>query len=185
MTNCPKCGRPVGGRARVCGYCGESLVQEYFRKSSTSAEKSFHSSKQESVWGFVSCLLGTVGGLLLLAAIVFHFLALYGFGPDSLRPSMDVSWWVRAVGILLPSTAYLGRRIALGRRCGSLIGEGVWLTAASCGFAGCFLIYWGQGPDWFYGLYQIPYLCTAGFGLTIVAQLAAIGNSRSLWKLGV
>ena len=33
MVTCPKCGRPVSGRARSCGYCGESLVNEYFSRT--------------------------------------------------------------------------------------------------------------------------------------------------------
>lgn len=131
--------------------------------------------------GMATCLLGASGVFLLLAAEVVHFMALYGFGPDELRPSMDTEWLLRGVAILLPAVGYLGRRIALGRQGGSLIGEGLWLMGASAGFTVCFLFYWEHGESGFYGFYQIPYLCTAGCGVLIAAQLAAIGNSRFWW----
>ena len=84
--------------------------------------------------------------------------------------------------LLIPTAVYLGRRAAFGRRGGSLIGEGVWLMLAGAGLTACFLFYWDRGLEWFYGLYQIPYLVTAGCGLILVAQLAAIGNTSYIWK---
>ena len=183
LTNCPKCGRPVGGRARVCGYCGESLVREYFRRpTSGNGQPILVANKCGYILGLIVCLLGASGAVLLLSAEVFHLLALYGFGPEPLRPSMESTWWLRAVMLLIPTAVYLGRRAAFGRRGGSLIGEGLWLMLAGAGLTACFLFYWDRGLEWFYGLYQIPYLVTAGCGLILVAQLAAIGNTSYIWK---
>ena len=162
----------------MCGYCGESLVQKYFQRP-TDYDKNLPIKGHAS--GIVACLLGTSGTFLLLAAEIVHFMALCGFGPEDLRPLRDVEWLLRGIVILLPAMGYLGRRIALGWQGGSLVGEGCWLIAASAGFTTCFLFYWEQGESGFYGFYQIPYLCTAGCGLLIAAQLAAIGNSR-FWR---
>ena len=178
VTTCPKCGRPVGGRARVCGYCGESLIQEYFQKSA----KSLPLQEERGSLGLLSCILGVAGAVFALAGAIFHLLSLYGFGPENLRPEMDLNWWIRSALGLLPVTAYLGRRLALGRRGGPLLGEGIWLALASAGLTGCLLYYFGQGSAWFYGIWQIPYLFSAGCGMIALAQLAAIGNSRFLWR---
>ena len=39
MITCPKCGRPVSGRARRCGYCGQSLLHDYFQDAQQRADE--------------------------------------------------------------------------------------------------------------------------------------------------
>ena len=174
MTNCPKCGRPVGGRARVCGYCGESLVSDYFQRAGAGAPGLAEAEEAPLSGGAVAAVtLGVFAGAALVAALGFHLAVLFGFGRWETL-TLDAAWWARTVLMSLLPPVYLGRLLALRGRGGLLAVEYGWLFLAAGGLCFTVLCYVNRGLRPFYGVTALPYLLVAGCSLGVAAQSARV-----------
>ena len=89
MINCPKCGHPVSGRARSCGYCGESLVNNYFAREERHKGKDPLLEAPAGAAGICAMVLGIFGCLALLAALAFQLMVMFGYG-GSVPPEIEL-----------------------------------------------------------------------------------------------
>ena len=83
MATCPNCGRPVSGRARRCGYCGESLLEDYF----SAPGMELGGEEGPSAGATAATVLGSVGAVALLVALGFPLRV--GFGLVAAHPRDD------------------------------------------------------------------------------------------------
>ncbi|MDD4808220.1 MAG: zinc ribbon domain-containing protein [Oscillospiraceae bacterium] len=171
MVTCPKCGRPVSGRARSCGYCGESLVNEYFSRP---AEEEVQDSPI-TAGAVASMVLGVLGVLALLSALVFRILPLFGFWEPV---QTDTGWWVTTLLMTLLPIIYLMMQIPLRGERLSLVPDSVSLFIAVMVLSMTIQIYLMQGITPFDGPHAIPYLLTLGCILVAVASMAGILTFR-------
>lgn len=171
MVSCPKCGRPVSGRARSCGYCGESLVSEYF--SRTPEEEA--APIQVTAGAIASLVLGVLGSLSLLAALVFRLLPLFGFGN---APQTDTRWWGITLLMTVLPVIYLMMQITLRGERLSLVPDSISLFCAVTILSMTIQLYLLQGITPFHGPHAIPYLLTLGCILVAVASIAGILTFR-------
>lgn len=170
MVNCPKCGKPVSGRARACGYCGESLVLDYFQKS-----ESAESDQSILNGGSIAALvLGIFGSIALLAALVFHLLVLFDIGSPEFIPDYTVGWWIRTLlMVLLPVIHLVQQSVLRGVRF-SVIPDCFWIFAGTCALTFVMRAYLDSGSLAFYGIAAIPYLLAAGCVMVIVSSVVSI-----------
>ena len=173
MVNCPKCGRPVSGRARSCGYCGASLVQDYFQ-GHTKLEPSVPEEYRVSGGGIAATTLGIFGSLALIAALVFQILALFGFGPDALTPEINAGWWIRTAAMALLPVVCLVQHIVLRGMRFSLWFDSIWLFLSTCGLVLSAVSYYQLGSRVYYGMITIPYLLVLGCALLVVSSITGI-----------
>lgn len=171
MVTCPKCGRPVSGRARSCGYCGESLVTEYFRQP----EQQEPQPHPKTAGAIASMVLGILGALVLLAALIFRLLPLFGFGASV---ETTTAWWVVTVLMTLLPSIYLMMQISLRGERMSLLPDGVSLFCAVLVLSLVVQIYLMQGITPFAGAEAIAYLLTLGGSLVTAASIAGILSYR-------
>ena len=169
MVNCPKCGRPVSGRARRCGYCGESLLHDYF-----SAENTVRAGEAPSAGVTAATVLGSFGAVALVAALIFQLMVLFGFGPEALVPELNAAWWARTMVMTVLPVVYLVQQLLLGGHRKSLLFDAVWLFFGACGLGVTLLCYLDRGAAAFYGVTAIPYLLVVGCALVTVACVTAI-----------
>ena len=113
MINCPKCGHPVSGRARSCGYCGESLVNNYFAREERHKGKDPLLEAPAGAAGICAMVLGIFGCLALLAALAFQLMVMFGYG-GSVPPEIDRDWWIRTLVLAVPSVVLLVQELILG-----------------------------------------------------------------------
>ena len=143
MATCPNCGRPVSGRARRCGYCGESLLEDYF----SAPGMELGGEEGPSAGATAATVLGSFGAVALIVALVFQLLVLFGFGPEALVPSLDLAWWLRTLAMTVLPVVYLVQQLLLGGHRKSLVFDavslflGMWLltTKLFCGYCGAYL----------------------------------------------
>ena len=154
MINCPKCGHPVSGRARSCGYCGESLVNNYF------AREERHKGKDP--------LLEAPAGAAGICAMV---LGIYG---GSVPPESDREWWIRTLVLAVPSVVLLVQELILGGSRGGLLFDSFWLFASGCGLILTIQCYTGKGSGLFFDVVAIPYLLIAGCALVVISSVTSI-----------
>ncbi|MBE6904764.1 MAG: zinc ribbon domain-containing protein [Ruminococcaceae bacterium] len=171
MVICPKCGRPVSGRARSCGYCGESLVNEYFSQAQMEEMKP----ASVSAGAIAAMVLGVLGGLALLAALIFRLLPLFGFW---ISPTTDVRWWVITLLMTILPVIYLITQITLRGERFSLFPDAVSLFCSVTVLSMTVQLYLMQGTQPFDGPDAIPYLLTLGCILIAVASISAILTYR-------
>ena len=169
MVTCPNCGRPVAGRARACGYCGQSLVQDYFDRSQQQDTPRAPSGALTA-----SAVLGAFGVLSLLAAAVFQVLAALGFGPAELAPAMDRAWILRTLVMAACPLAFLAERLSAGMGRVRFVWSCVWLFLATCGLLLVTQLYFDEGSGGFYGMLAIPYLLVVGCALVLVSSVCAV-----------
>ncbi len=167
MVTCPKCGRPVSGRARSCGYCGESLVNQYF----SHAQPELADAPVATAGTISAMVLGVLGGLALLAALVFRLLPLFGFW-DS--PSTDLRWWVITVLMTILPVSYLMTQITLRGERVSMVSDSISLLCSVTALSITAQLYLMQGTKPFGGPDAIAYLLTVGCILVAVASIVAI-----------
>ena len=179
MVICPKCGRPVSGRARACGYCGESLVQDYFRSS---GDPSGNLSSQDdgqpaSAGGIAAATLFLLGALVLLAALIAQMVPL--FQSDTEIFSLGISWWVRTILLaVFPVVLFIQQLLLRGRR-ESMASDAVWLFLSAFSLTLVLQAYLEYGTEGaFYGVELLPYLLSAGCTLVAVAGVTAILSFR-------
>lgn len=170
MATCPNCGRPVSGRARRCGYCGESLLEDYF----SAPGMELGGEEGPSAGATAATVLGSFGAVALIVALVFQLLVLFGFGPEALVPSLDLAWWLRTLAMTVLPVVYLVQQLLLGGHRKSLVFDAVWLFLGMCGLTATLLCYLDRGSAAFYGMTAIPYLLVVGCALVTVACVTAI-----------
>ncbi len=171
MVICPKCGRPVSGRARSCGYCGESLVNEYFSQAQTGDRKP----APVSAGAIAAMVLGVFGGLILLAALVFRLLPLFGFW---VSPITDIRWWVITLLMTVLPVIYLITQITLRGERFSMVPDAVSLFCSVTALSMTVQLYLMRGTQPFDGPDALPYLLTLGCILVAVASISAILTYR-------
>lgn len=171
MVVCPKCGRPVSGRARSCGYCGESLVTEYFSQAQPEDRKS----DSVPAGAVAAMVLGVLGGLALLAALIFRLLPLFGFWD---APITDVRWWVITLLMTVLPVVYLISQITLRGERFSMFPDAVSLFGSVLALSLTVQLYLMQGTVPFGGPAAVPYLLTLGCILLVVASISAILTYR-------
>ncbi len=173
MITCPKCDRPVSGRARACGYCGQSLVQDYFYREETGTNPA-----RSSAGAIAGTTLGIFGCLALLAALIFHMLVLFGHGDPDYLPEMNLVWWVRTLLMaVLPVVLLVQLLILRGVRY-SMVPDCVWLFLSVAVLMVVIQAYLDTGADRFYGMAMIPYLLVVGCVLVAFGAAAGILSYR-------
>ena len=171
MVTCPKCGKPVSGRARICGYCGESLVGDYFSGGSVGTPINISGQEPLGAGAVSSVTLGLFGSLALLGAAAMYLVS----AGDQLT-QMGVGWWLTVIPLAVLASVDLIRlllRAALRRR-GSLLGEGFWLFASVTGLSLVAQAYMDQGAVLFYGVAAIPYMLVVGCSLLAVSAATGL-----------
>lgn len=170
MISCPKCGRPVSGRARACGYCGESLVGKYF-----SGEKvGEHPHDQPISSGAAAATtIGVFGCIALIAALVLHLLALMGYGTG--QPlELTIGWLLRIAPLTILPTILLVQLLMTGGRRKSLRMDAFWLFLSTCGLALVVQAYLDGRADAFYGVLALPYLLAVGCGMIVLSTVLSL-----------
>ncbi len=168
MIHCPNCGRPVGASARMCGYCGQSLVEDYFNtgkpESTTPAVGPSHIAA--SVLGVFSCVMVWV-------ALLFQFLLLFEGGGIPVE-SMDSLWWIRTVSMAaIPAVFLTQQAVRRGARF-SFWFDGVWLFLSACGLSLSVLAYMEGGAGAFYGSPAVAYMLVSGCGVACISCITGI-----------
>ena len=173
MINCPKCGHPVSGRARSCGYCGESLVNNYFAREERHKGKDPLLEAPAGAAGICAMVLGIFGCLALLAARAFQLMVMFGYG-GSVPPEIDRNWWIRTLVLAVPSVVLLVQELILGGSRGGLLFDSFWLFASGCGLILTIQCYTGKGSGLFFDVVAIPYLLIAGCALVVISSVTSI-----------
>lgn len=172
MVTCPNCGKPVSGRARVCGYCGESLVSDYFsghQQARTSFEK-----ERPGPGAIAGTTLGAFGGVSLLAVLVFHILVLCGVGEIGPLPALELDWCVRTALLAILVPVYLAQMLILHGRRLSWWPDLFWLFMSVTALGVVIQGYIDQGTSLFYDVLAIPYLLAVGMILIAVGAITSI-----------
>ncbi len=156
MINCPKCGHPVSGRARSCGYCGESLVNNYFAREERHKGKDPLLEAPAGAAGICAMVLGIFGCLALLAALAFQLMVMFGYGGA------------------VPSVVLLVQELILGGSRGGLLFDSFWLFTSGCGLILTIQCYTGKGSGLFFDVVAIPYLLIAGCALVVISSVTSI-----------
>lgn len=173
MINCPKCGHPVSGRARACGYCGESLVNDYFAREEQRKGKDPLLEAPVGAAGVCAMILGIFGCLALLAALVFQLMAMFGYD-GLIPPEINLNWWLRTLALAVPPVVLLVQELILGGSRGGMLFDSFWLFAAGCGLILTVQCYTGRGLELFFGIAAIPYLMIAGCALVVLSSVTSI-----------
>ncbi|MEM1484551.1 hypothetical protein V6615_06675 [Oscillospiraceae bacterium PP1C4] len=170
MITCPKCGHALAGNPRCCGYCGESLVSDYFRRTEPE-EPVIEQLHHIGAGATAAMTLGIFGSIALLGALAFHMTALFGYG---ITPEMDYMWWIITLLMAVLPVVYLVQIAVLRGIRFSLLFDCVWLFLAGCGLSIVTQAYLDRGSLPFCGLVAIPYLLVVGCSLVLVASITAI-----------
>lgn len=174
MYNCPHCGRPVAGSARSCGYCGESIVTDYF-----SREKQDDTYPEVGVPHVAATVLGVFGSGAVLLAMAFQMLLLFGVGGEApAREAVDALWWVRVLAMSVLSVIFLVQQVIRRGARFSLWFDGIWMFIASCGFTFTLLAYSDGGTSAFYGSMAVAYLLVVGCGVTCLSCVTGFFASK-------
>lgn len=171
LINCPKCNRPVSGRARACGYCGASLVQDYFNDEMREVE----ADGGESISGgsVAAMVFGVFGAIALLVALVFQVLLLFGYG-DGQVPAIDLMWWLRTGCLLVVPVVYLAMQLSLRGWRRSMKIDIVWLLISTAGLVFSVLAYLENTLALFSHSFASMYLVGIGFALMFFASILGI-----------
>lgn len=175
MIVCPNCGKPVSGTARACGYCGISLVQDYFGGASPAAPHYPHT-RPGSI---ASMILGLLAGICVIAAAMVQIAPAIlpaGSGPYPYTP--DVLWWARTLSMIFFGTLFFIQQIMLHGLRFSLAFDSFWLFASVFGFGLTLQGYLTQQELVFYGSLTIPLLLGIGCLLGICSCMAGILSYR-------
>lgn len=176
MVNCPKCGRPLTGTARFCGYCGQSLVEDYFSK-----EKAENTYPEVGAANIAATVLGIFGSIAVLVALLFQILLLFGIGGERLpQDAIDTLWWVRTVSMAVAPIIFLIQQIMHKGARFSLWFDGIWLFLATAGLSFTVQAYADAGAQAFYGTVAVAYLLAVGCGVACIACITGIFSYRSM-----
>ncbi len=127
MAKCPICGKPANGR--ICGYCGASLVENYF-KASTKATVQYPCA---GIGSLTSTIIGIIGGLILLAAAASQALSVYQSGSGVISQA-EFFWWTRLLASISCGALFFVQQIVMRGLRFSILFDGVWLFLSTFGF---------------------------------------------------
>lgn len=171
---CPKCHKPVSGRPRVCGYCGTSLVQEYFSDHTKKAESPAREQLPESTAGGVAAtVLGIFAAFSVLAALAMQVMLLFR-AEGAVPAQLDLFWWLRIAAMAMLAPIFLVQQIALRGVRYSIVFDAAWLFVAAFGLGLTMQGFLGQGGAAFYGENAIAYLTALGGSLALVSCVFGI-----------
>lgn len=172
MTICPNCKKPVSGR--VCGYCGASLVENYFSSDSKATEQY----PTAGTGSMAATVLGIFGGLTVLAAAAFQALAAFPPGsPPTYAP--DLLWWMRLLAAVFGGALFFVQQVVLRGLRFSMVFDGCWLFASTFGMGFSLLAFLRQGAGGFYGSAAVGWLMIAGCALGMVSCVVSVLVYRS------
>lgn len=167
MTTCPNCKKPVSGR--ICGYCGASLVENYFNEG-TKATEQYPAAGTGSL---AATVIGIFGGLTILAAAAFQALAAFPPGsPPAYTPGLE--WWIRLLAAIFCGALFFVQQVVLRGLRFSMVFDGCWLFASTFGLGISLLGFLSAGAQAFYGSLAVSWLVIAGCGLSILSCLVSI-----------
>lgn len=167
MTTCPNCKKPVSGR--VCGYCGASLVENFF-SSDTKATEQYPTAGAGSL---AATVIGIFGGLTLLAAAAFQALTAFPPGsPPAYSPGLD--WWIRLLAAVFCGALFFVQQVVLRGLRFSLVFDGCWLFISTFGLGLSLLGFLSAGVQAFYGSAAVSWLMIAGCGLSVVSCILSV-----------
>lgn len=167
MVTCPSCKKQLNGNPRSCGYCGNSLVSDYFRQQPQERQPL----SPPGTGAIAALTLGIFGSIALLSALLFQLAPLFGYG---IMPELNAIWWIRALSLSVGAMVYFVQIVALRGVRGSLLPDSLWLFLSACGLSLTIQAYLDQGSLCFYGLTAIPYLLVLGCSLMLVASITSI-----------
>jgi hypothetical protein len=167
---CPNCKRDLIGSPRRCGYCGESLVKNYFQQT-WKEPKENKPKRQTGPALAVSLVLGVFGVISLLFA--FGFGLSVPFGRD-VTPGVGIWWWCVTVVTALLALAYFIQICVLRGFRFSLWFDGVWLFLSACALFFTAQLYLDQGEAAFFGMNGIAYFLALGFLFICAASITSI-----------
>lgn len=166
MISCPNCHKPVSGTARVCGYCGISIVQDYFSAEAKATEQ------------YPSIRGGTVaaGILGVFAALAVSFAAgmqmVLMFRGET--PAPDLLFWVRMVVMVFFAVLFLVQQCVLHGLRFSLLFDSFWLFASACGLGFVLQGFLEKGAAAFYGSAASAFLLLSGCALGVLSCATGI-----------
>lgn len=167
MMTCPNCKKPVSGR--VCGYCGASLVESYFR-GHAKATAQYPTLKTSNL---AAAIIGIFGGLVLLMAAATQILAMFSPGIEqSVLPSMD--WWGRILVTIFCGALFLIQQLVLRGLRFSMAFDGCWLFVFVTALGVSLLLFLDRGSSAFYGSTLVPWLLMAGCVLCAVSCVISV-----------
>ncbi len=173
MVICPNCKRQLNGSPRRCGYCGESLVGDYFSRQNRPEPEP--RGGLAGAGATAAMTLGVFGSIALLAALAFHMTPLFGYGAP---PEVNTFWWGQTLVMTLPPVIYLVQICVLRGLRFSLLFDSVWLFVSACGLSVVAQAYIERGGGPFGGITAIPYLLTVGCSLVLAASVTGILSYR-------
>lgn len=172
MITCPNCHKPVSGRPRACGYCGTSLVQEYFQAREEERPP------ERTAGGVAATVLGTFGAIALLGAAALQLITLFyatdaiGFGV------LTPLWWARMLALMILTPAFLVQLLVLRGVRFSLGFDAFWLTVGVFGLGLTVQAYFDKGAVAFYDQPAIAYLLAVGCALMAISCVVSILSYR-------
>ncbi len=165
MIKCPNCGKLSNGR--ICGYCGASLVENYFRENERASE-------QYPTAGFGSVtasVIGVMGGLTMLISAGLQAVGVYQAG-SLLEPG--IFWWACLLACIFCGALFAMQQIVLHGLRFSLFFDGVWLFVFTFGI-GFFLHAFRKGEaSLFFENGPALFVLAAGSVLCVVSCVASI-----------
>lgn len=166
-TICPNCGKPAGGR--VCGYCGASLVENFF-SSETKATEQY---PRAGTGSMAATVIGIFGGLTVLAGAAFQALTAFPPGsPPAYSPGMD--WWVRLLAAVFCGALFFVQQVVLRGLRFSLVFDGCWLFVSTFGLGLSLLGFAAAGTGAFFGSAAVGWLIMAGCALSVISCVFGI-----------
>lgn len=175
MIYCPNCHKPVSGRPRACGYCGFSLVQEYFKEQPHTTNEVPYPSL--GAGGVAAAVFGSFGALSVLGALVFQLLPLFQ-GQMIIPDDLTIIWWARMLALAVLPSIYLVQQLVLHGLRFSLLFDGFWLFASVAGLGFAVQAYLAQGTNAFGGIPAVTYLLALGCILAVVSCMIGIFSYR-------
>lgn len=171
MITCPKCNRPVAGRARRCGWCGESLVEDYFQLKPCEEKEVLY---QASFGGIMAMIFGIIGSLCLMAVLFLQINGLCGWFERMPYMVFNQTWIVKTIILAVLCFTYLIQQLVLHGIRTSVWFDSVWLLISSAVGSLIFLEYLANGISAFYNTDVLFYLLEAGFVFIIFSSVFGI-----------
>lgn len=166
-ATCPNCGKPANGR--ICGYCGASLVENYF-SSNTKATEQYPTA---GMGNMAATVIGIFGGLTILAGAAFQGLTAFPPGsPPTYSPGMD--WWVRLLAAVFCGALFFVQQVVLRGLRFSLVFDGCWLFVSTFGLGLSLLGFLAAGSKAFYGSGAVSWLIIIGCALCVISCILGI-----------
>lgn len=165
MTTCPNCNKPVSGR--VCGYCGTSLVANYFTQTAHAKDQY----PRARAGNLAATIIGIIGALTLLAAAAVQsldFFSAAGF------PQSSLFWWVRLLFLVFCGALFFVQQLVLRGLRFSMFFDGCWLFFFAAAIGLCSLLMLESGSAAFSGSLPVALLLLGGSGVCALSCIVSI-----------